>query len=78
MVLVATASPDYVSFPSTGCIEQEVIRARNAVAMDTPGRRGPIRLRGGNGEGAHRPRVKCCPTSGTTRCHEILCKEKRP
>ena len=34
MVLVATASSDYVGFPSTACIVQDMIGARNAAAMD--------------------------------------------
>ncbi len=34
MVLVATASSDYVGFPSTACIVQHMIGAKNAAAMD--------------------------------------------
>ena len=34
MVLVATASSDYVGFPSTACIVQDMIGAKNAAAMD--------------------------------------------
>ena len=34
MVLVATASSDYVGFPSTACIVQDKIGAKNAAAMD--------------------------------------------
>ncbi len=34
MVLVATASSDYVGFPSTACIVQNMIGAKNAAAMD--------------------------------------------
>ena len=34
MVLVATASPDHVGFPSTACIVQDMIGAENAAAMD--------------------------------------------
>lgn len=34
VVLVATASPDYVGFPSTACIVQQIIAATNAAAMD--------------------------------------------
>ena len=34
MVLVATASSDYVGFPSTACIVQYMIGAKNAAAMD--------------------------------------------
>ncbi len=33
-VLVATASPDYVGFPSTACIVQQMIAATHAAAMD--------------------------------------------
>ena len=34
MVLVATASGDHVGFPSTACIIQDKLGARNAAAMD--------------------------------------------
>jgi 3-oxoacyl-[acyl-carrier-protein] synthase-3 len=34
MILVATATPDYVGFPATACIVQEKLEARNAAAMD--------------------------------------------
>jgi 3-oxoacyl-[acyl-carrier-protein] synthase-3 len=34
LILVATSTPDYISFPSTACIVQERIGASNAAAMD--------------------------------------------
>ena len=34
MILVATASGDYVGFPSTACIVQDMLGAKNAAAMD--------------------------------------------
>jgi 3-oxoacyl-[acyl-carrier-protein] synthase-3 len=34
MILVATATPDFIGFPSVACIVQDKIGARNAAAMD--------------------------------------------
>jgi 3-oxoacyl-[acyl-carrier-protein] synthase-3 len=34
MILVATATPDYIGFPSTACIVQDKLGAENAAAMD--------------------------------------------
>lgn len=34
MILVATSTPDYPAFPSTACLIQDAIKARNAGAMD--------------------------------------------
>jgi len=34
MILVATATPDYVGFPATACIVQDKLGAANAAAMD--------------------------------------------
>jgi 3-oxoacyl-[acyl-carrier-protein] synthase-3 len=34
MILMATATPDFVGFPATACIVQQKLEARNAAAMD--------------------------------------------
>ena len=34
MIVVATATPDFVGFPSTACLVQDKIGASNAAAMD--------------------------------------------
>ncbi|MBN2443045.1 MAG: ketoacyl-ACP synthase III [Spirochaetales bacterium] len=34
LIIVATTTPDYIGFPSTACMLQEKIKARNAGAMD--------------------------------------------
>jgi 3-oxoacyl-[acyl-carrier-protein] synthase-3 len=34
MILLATATPDYVGFPATACIVQQKLEAKNAAAMD--------------------------------------------
>ena len=34
LILVATATPDFIGFPSVACIVQDKLGARNAAAMD--------------------------------------------
>ena len=34
LIILATTTPDYIGFPSTACLIQEKIKARNAGAMD--------------------------------------------